>query len=231
MNEWNRLADISTNTRRYLSQSDVQRMGLDAATKLSKIHRMHRRFAAHAAAVKSRSGGESVSVPPPSSKPPPIPPQLLPAPGKVMAVELPADVPAEFQHHPPHAPIRQNAQLASQPRFNIVAPDKFPPSGNGPQSRPSSQQAGSPSPRLSGDLQSYRGSAESFNGVAPPPRPPKTPIPYPDGGSDSGIVMPLPPPNPAHSAVSLNEQPRPPYPVDEPPPAVNKQRKPTYIVR
>ncbi|EDN10954.1 conserved hypothetical protein [Histoplasma mississippiense (nom. inval.)] len=43
MNEWNRLAEISTSTRNYLSRSDVQKMNQDVAAKLAKIHFIHRR--------------------------------------------------------------------------------------------------------------------------------------------------------------------------------------------
>ncbi|KKZ66534.1 hypothetical protein EMCG_01131 [[Emmonsia] crescens] len=46
MNEWNRLAEISTSTRTYLSRSDVQKMNQGAAAKLAKIHFIHRRIAA-----------------------------------------------------------------------------------------------------------------------------------------------------------------------------------------
>ncbi|KAG5297735.1 patatin-like serine hydrolase [Histoplasma ohiense] len=46
MNEWNRLAEISTSTRNYLSRSDVQKMNQNVAAKLAKIHFIHRRLAA-----------------------------------------------------------------------------------------------------------------------------------------------------------------------------------------
>ena len=39
MNEWNRLSDISSNTRMYLGRTEVQNMNLTAAAKLSKIHK------------------------------------------------------------------------------------------------------------------------------------------------------------------------------------------------
>ncbi|KFY57946.1 hypothetical protein V496_06309, partial [Pseudogymnoascus sp. VKM F-4515 (FW-2607)] len=38
MNEWARLADISTSTRRYLARPDVQAMSLNAATRLARIY-------------------------------------------------------------------------------------------------------------------------------------------------------------------------------------------------
>ncbi|KAK4498063.1 hypothetical protein PRZ48_010719 [Zasmidium cellare] len=38
MNEWNRLSEISTKTRTYLTKADVQAISLGAATKIAKIH-------------------------------------------------------------------------------------------------------------------------------------------------------------------------------------------------
>jgi len=44
MNEWNRLADISTGTRQYLGKAQVQKMNIEAASKLAKILRAKARF-------------------------------------------------------------------------------------------------------------------------------------------------------------------------------------------
>jgi hypothetical protein len=44
MNEWNRLAEISTNTRMYLGQGEVQIMNVNAATKLARIWRHNKRW-------------------------------------------------------------------------------------------------------------------------------------------------------------------------------------------
>lgn len=44
MNEWSRLAEISTSTRRYLSRESVQDMTLMAADKLAAIYRANRRY-------------------------------------------------------------------------------------------------------------------------------------------------------------------------------------------
>lgn len=44
MNEWNRLSDISTSTRMYLSRKTERKMVQDAAAKLAKIHRAKQRF-------------------------------------------------------------------------------------------------------------------------------------------------------------------------------------------
>ncbi|EFE38072.1 hypothetical protein TRV_07262 [Trichophyton verrucosum HKI 0517] len=44
MNEWSRLAEISTNTRMYLAKNEVQRMNYDAAVRLARVDRMHKRL-------------------------------------------------------------------------------------------------------------------------------------------------------------------------------------------
>lgn len=224
MNEWNRLVDISTNTRRYLSKPEVQGMTLDAASKLARIERMHRRLA-------SRSGAES-SLPDPQqlSAPqlPPAPPAaiVVAPPSNPMAIELPADeIPASHRVNiPAHPPPR-----GSDEKIAIMGPDELGHEShlvspvtdmNAP--RRSSEylhSASSGSPRRSGELETN----------IPPPLPPKTPIPYPDDGVSSGITMPLPGAAPRPLQAPLGGH-RPPYPVDGPP-VVDKLRKPTYNVR
>ena len=44
MNEWNRLAEISTNTRRYLAKSEVQQINLNSAAKIARMHRAKVRY-------------------------------------------------------------------------------------------------------------------------------------------------------------------------------------------
>lgn len=44
MNEWNRLSDISTNTRMYLSRSAVQAMNHSASSKMARIHKAKERY-------------------------------------------------------------------------------------------------------------------------------------------------------------------------------------------
>lgn len=41
INEWSRMADISTNTRKYLTKPEVQRLNRQAAEKLASIHRQY----------------------------------------------------------------------------------------------------------------------------------------------------------------------------------------------
>lgn len=55
MNEWNRLSDISTNTRMYLSRQQVQGMMVHASSKLAAVHNAKIRW--------ERSGGNGVARP------------------------------------------------------------------------------------------------------------------------------------------------------------------------
>ncbi|KAL2827306.1 serine hydroxymethyltransferase-domain-containing protein [Aspergillus pseudoustus] len=258
MNEWHRLADISTNTRRYLSRPDVKKMILDASVKFAKVERMHRRLDAHVAAGhdpnmlleddnSSLAPSPRLSVISPSAAgpaPPPAAPLTGPPPQPPNAFELPAELPGDFiQLSSPDdkLPVPQDSTRPSSGRTSGT--DLI--SSNEP-SRPTSQ-AYSPPPRLS---------FEHVNLThGPPPVPPKTPIPYPDQAQNinhhsvpypdqaelGGIPMPMPSPgliHPAHAGPGGAPPPgltpgggRPPYPVDEPPPTVNKLRKPSYKVR
>ncbi|KAL6239201.1 hypothetical protein BDW75DRAFT_227346 [Aspergillus navahoensis] len=232
MNEWHRLADISTNTRRYLSRPDVKKMILDASVKFAKIERMHRRLEAHAAAGhdpvnstlmeddhSSLAPSPRLSVTSPTS-------QTGPPPPPTNTFELPAELPGDFTPYQPNddkLPMHPTPQDSIRPSPGRTSGSDLHLSSNEP-SRPPSQ-AYSP-PRL------------SFEHAGPPPVPPKTPIPYPDPAELGGIPMPMPNAGPGlHPAHAANApaiatgRPAPPYPVDEPPPVVNKLRKPSYQVR
>ena len=86
MNEWNRLSEISTGTRRYLSKSDERNMVQSAATKLAKIHRANARF------DRLNDVPELIQTGPDISEP--------------LAVELPGDIPQWPVHNTP--PSRQS---------------------------------------------------------------------------------------------------------------------------
>ncbi|KAK4144282.1 acyl transferase/acyl hydrolase/lysophospholipase [Dichotomopilus funicola] len=83
MNEWNRLADISTNTRRYLARDEEQRMVQGASAKLAKIHFAKQRW-------------ERLSLSHPDLAAQTVPEISLP-----LAVELPGDIPTSPQVHTP----------------------------------------------------------------------------------------------------------------------------------
>lgn len=240
MNEWNRLADISTNTRRYLIKTDVKKAILDAGVKFAKIDRTHRRLAAHAAAGHDSSDNEilpspqvpSISVPPPSN---PVAVEL--------PAELPADLPSSRPTYPTHAtpPVPASMQMPSPihedtlPAHPTPQESIRPPSGRLSASDVASY--GRPSyehdRRSSEQPRPPRQSLEQVYGNMPPPVPPKTPIQYPDNPNAMGGGPMHPPSVPvSHGNTTVpNGKNRPPYPVDEPPPVVNKLRKPSYHVR
>lgn len=82
MNEWNRLADISTSSRVYLGRRAEQKMVQDCATKLAKINRAKQRF--------DRVSGD------PGLKHS-LPEYNLLSP---LAIELPAEIPEEWPPAP-----------------------------------------------------------------------------------------------------------------------------------
>ncbi|KAL5604245.1 hypothetical protein BROUX41_002225 [Berkeleyomyces rouxiae] len=91
MNEWNRLADISTSTRRYLSNETERKMLINAASKLAGIARAVKRHRQNLEAPPSFSRptstfGNDLLTPPPTAAT-----QIDDTPPNVM--ELPADVP------------------------------------------------------------------------------------------------------------------------------------------
>ncbi|KKK16685.1 hypothetical protein P175DRAFT_0503424 [Aspergillus ochraceoroseus IBT 24754] len=223
MNEWNRLADISTNTRRYLTRPDVKKMILDASVKFAKIERMHRRLAAAAAAAggpgfdpNSILYDDDHSSLAPSPQLSAVTPAGPPPPPHPIAFELPAELPGDF--FPLQYPSEDQITRPSSGRASgsdLVSPEH---------SRPPSQAYGSP-PLLSVE-QGY--DPGRLTNLAPPV-PPKTPMPYPDPVELPGIPMPMPSMG-GGSHPPIASTARPPYPIDEAP-VVNKQRKPSYHVR
>lgn len=82
MNEWGRLADISTSTKRYLNRPAERSMVQGASAKLAKIQRANIRYNAR---------------PSDSAEPYVFSPTGVPAPvSEVFAVELPGDIPTTF---------------------------------------------------------------------------------------------------------------------------------------
>ncbi|KAF2012215.1 FabD/lysophospholipase-like protein [Aaosphaeria arxii CBS 175.79] len=232
MNEWNRLAEISTNTRMYLSEQDVQSKNLDASAKLARIHRAKQRWER---AERERANGTPTLRDPRdanSYRQRPLP-SIPDAP--TFAVELPAEdvtpgLYAHNQHHPAHS------RSPSDEKFLVVSSDEYPQPLNG-----------DVQPRHSGELFSDRRSDEQFHvddrpsihsspslsftevhRQSPPPLPPKTPLQSdnskyarlngPPVLPPAGVSRPRPPPG-----APL------PYPdTDGPPPIVNKATKPEF---
>lgn len=223
MNEWQRLADISTSTRRYLAKGEVKRMNEDAAAKLGKIERAKRR---HAFQTTKRELDET-NVPPPL---------------ETLAVELPGDEGRVYQN--PRANNLHSSRYTDvsspQDKFSIVSlvesqrssavgasPRRSIEQGQGIDNRLSAAGGSSgPSPRRSHESQmSPDGAGQA------PPLPPKTPIQsnrVPMTGTVPNTpVSPLYNFQPRHNTV-----PRLPYPDDDgPPPVVNMAGKPEFRPR
>ncbi|KAJ5041265.1 uncharacterized protein L3040_005813 [Drepanopeziza brunnea f. sp. 'multigermtubi'] len=235
MNEWNRLADISTGTRRYLGKAQVQHMNIAAAAKLAKVLRAKARF------ESEKKGGSTIG----SYMDLPLPdvPEAYAG-----AVELAAEVPILPSRSPPPRPSYESGnhdtlevpgQGQVQQSFSRRASNEYkarhsPHNSNSSITDPSVDHPDrlifhSPTPSQyhtggGGDLISITSFDEEPHPppktqpvrVEPPPLPPKTPIQ--DLGSD-GQVM-------GKSRPAL------PYPIhDRPPPVVNMLRKPEYTGR
>ena len=219
MNEWSRVADISTSTRRYLAKSDVQRINVDAATKMARIERAKRRQV-HYTTAGELDGYEK--APPPEYPLPPSDPTAVELPGEEIQNSSPR--PPRGPQYPTHQGWPYQNTSTDQDKFSVVSSDVYSPqTANSTYSRQSmdfpvrndqqyhhhrtSNNSMIPSPRQSSEIQ---------RPIAPP-LPPKTPIPPPDGR------------HPAHrnsGGVRL------PYPDTEgPPPAVNMARKPEFSGR
>lgn len=251
MNEWHRLADISSGTRQYLRRDAEQKMIQGATARLAKIHLAHRRMAAL----------------------PNVPEYIQIAPSEPFAVELPGDVPdmATMQAHhqrprsPPHSgrrsydsgleDIHLRSPAGPSPRASNdrMVHHSGPPSGMSTPPRP--PQMSPPAPPGKAE------DADRLVVTAPTPSQYRT-----AAGSDKIAIMsadeqskwqngyhhqsppplqqhpalrippPLPPktPLPEHQ-TSYTTRPMPasnssglPYPLDDEPPPVNMARKPEY---
>lgn len=238
MNEWNRLSDISTNTRRYLGKTNPQQMISESAVKLAKIHRAKLRFENEGGEMSGVGGGAAGHY-----KSLPDVPEAYPN-----AVELPADIPIAPLVPRRSPPPRPSYESGHHDTLAVPHPNQTP--------SPRSSSENKTRPYSSGQLHSPRTSTQSMTDadgdkftlhaptpdqyntasgsdkiaivsadelakpplpptlqnarVEPPPRPPKTPIQEP--GSMMGRSRPVLP-----------------YPMDDgPPPVVNMAKKPDY---
>jgi hypothetical protein len=229
MNEWNRLADISTSTRRYLGKTEVRRMNDEAAVKLAKIHRAKLRF--------DRDSGTAPAVEDYKGRLEGVPE------GNPLAVELPAEIPARPAYSPPPRPSYESGH-----HDNLAIPRK---PHHSPSPRSSSENQPHHSPKISsgnisnadgdkfvvhaptpGQYQTASGSDKITivsSDELPRPAQPSQPPPKPPQGRVE--PPPLPPKTPMpDSGATIMGRGRPPYPVDDdgPPPPVNMARKPDY---
>lgn len=229
MNEWNALAEISTNTRMYLADKTVQGMTLDAAAKIARIHFAKVRW------ERTQKGESPYNGPQAPNKPLPTVPDA-----PAFAVELPAEelTPDYYAHiHPAHRPpFMEQRQPSDNDKYLVVSSDEFPqPVLNGLPPRHSGEFT---APGRRSDEQFSAARPESMHSSArpsfedrlgnPPPRPPKTPLQ--EGTKPPGLLGAARTSPPAGSAFS---RPPPgallPYPdTDGPPPVANKATKPEF---
>jgi hypothetical protein len=218
MNEWNRLSDMNTGTRRYLAKPEVQKINYEAAVKMAKIERARRRIASHEL--------DSVERPPSSYTTPSNP----------MAVELPGEAlppnhsrlsqqyrPPQYPGNPQHPQYQQVS--SSQDKFAVISSDEYPQALD--PSTPPRRSFDDRQSYVSGDdagmMPSPRRSGEDMDRSTPPPLPPKTPIQAPSVPMNQNF------PRPARAQTGHKQLP---YPdTDGPPPIVNMARKPEYINR
>ncbi|KAH9827536.1 Patatin-like phospholipase [Teratosphaeria destructans] len=244
MNEWNRLSDISTSTRTYLSKRETETMNHGAAQKLAKIHFAKlRHFQAGSRQQNGEAAGRS-SWQNPWDRPLPT----VPPPSNPMAVELPGDDSyMQTLQFRPVASYEHRPSIADQ-KYTVVTmgDDGFAQAGSSPQSphqivNPySTQQASPQSPYLahhnsttsehSNPGHSPRPSGEHHVRPSPPPLPPKTPLPYPDhSGTPTSPHFPSDSGGAPRTFMNMGDLGRRlPYPdVEGPPPAVNRENKPS----
>lgn len=246
MNEWHRLADISSGTRQYLRRPEEQKMIQAATSRLAKIKKAHQRLARLADVpeiVKSTSSFEPFAVelpgdaPDPSAMPPP-PPPLQPYP----------------QHHPPpsRSPPSRQSYDSGIDNLHLPTPSSPSPRNSGDRFQPSSH---SPSPASRAD----QDEPDRFIVSAPTPAqfrhaagadkiaimsPDEHPRPQNTHGQQASqqqqqqqpqrIPPPLPPKTPLPEHIGALGRPPTsssatvPYPLDDEPPPVNMAKKPTY---
>ncbi|TGJ80541.1 hypothetical protein E0Z10_g8223 [Xylaria hypoxylon] len=249
MNEWHRLGEISTGTRRYLGRDAEQRMVLGSSTKLAKIHRAKQRFdrLANAPGIVATPASVMGSIDAP------------------LAVELPGDMPSSF---PP-----RNIRPGSRQSYDSGT-DHLP-LPNTPSPRSSVERVSPNNKRPSPPKAAMRTQNAPSSPISLPanPKPPRdedpdrltvnapTPNQYRHASGADKIAItgsdeisrrqppvmqhqphrieppPLPPKTPLPDALGANNrrpappgQAPPPYPLDDvgPPPTVNMARKPNF---
>lgn len=226
MNEWNRLSDISTSTRMYLTKNEVQNMNLDAAAKMGRIQRSKNR---HERAPSYENNTESNF----SRYDAPLPP--VPPPSNPMAVELPANEEvAPYHPHQQRPHYAHHTPSVADMKYTVISSDEYPqpvePSSPRSQTAPYRPSMDSQHHTSNSSVNSiphqqhdYRPGSQSQR-TSPPPLPPKTPLPYPNEQPQSPRTFT------GMDMSSLRNTL--PYPEsDGPPPVVNTARKPEFGVR
>ncbi|KAH6897485.1 acyl transferase/acyl hydrolase/lysophospholipase [Thelonectria olida] len=238
MNEWHRLGEISTGTRRYMNREAEQKMIRGITTKLAKIHRARIRFERASRGVPELVKSTSTTFEHP------------------LAIELPGDFPTTvpLPHSPPSrssfesgsdnlhihnghpSPRSSNERIRPSTGNSTGSPPQShrpmmsPPSASAPTLRsedPDHLMVNAPTPSQYRDASGsdmiaitgpdeeprppFKQTGPPAQRIEPPPLPPKTPLPEGQQGVKRQQTIP------------------PPYPLDdEEPPPVNMARKPDY---
>ncbi|KAI1422951.1 acyl transferase/acyl hydrolase/lysophospholipase [Xylaria sp. FL1777] len=246
MNEWHRLGEISTGTRRYLGRDAEQRMVQGSSTKLAKIHRAKQRF--------ERLGSAPDIIATPAS-----------AMGSIdapLAVELPGDMPLNF---PPRNTRPASRQSYDSGTDHLPLPNTPSPRSSGERTSPSNKRSSPPQAAMR--FQNAPSSPISLAATMNPSSdedpdrlvvnaPTPTQYRHASGADKIAITSsdeysrrqpvlqhqphrieppPLPPKTPLPDTSGVNNrrvsgQAPPPYPIDDvgPPPTVNMARKPNF---
>lgn len=258
MNEWYRLAEISTSTRRYLGRLEVQKLNNTAAAKLAKIHRAKLRWEQHdqrIADANSAVGSNASSYKSFANVPDDYP----------LAVELPGSQPSMLPPGLRNAAVRNSIDSAQRETLEVPSASTTPPRLSAELASSPPPARAPPRPPSSSDQQSSISSKrlsqpdpDRFISHAPTPGEYRT-----AGGADKIAIMSLdefpkhitppqpirvePPPLPPKTPLpdgegSINGGPAVrmgrgtgrvsaplPYPLhDGPPPPVDRGRKPEY---
>lgn len=167
MNEWHRLSEISTGTRRYMARTDEQRMIQESSTKLAKIQKARQRY------DRMSNVPDIVSQPPTSFMHSPL------------AVELPGDYPSAFPKH--NTPPSRQSYESGVDRLSLPGsnPGHNTPSPRSSGERPRPQQ-GNGTPPL--------GSSKHAPPKAPSQAPPAIPKPLPIPEDADRLIVTAPTP-------------------------------------
>lgn len=241
MNEWNRLADISTNTRMYLAKEHVQAMNLDASAKLARIHRAKLRWerANRPAADGQQQPQEWDQFSKWGPFRPPIHPIAeIPPPSNPIAVELPAEEVILPLQPSQSSPRTSASQLSAVP---FISPSPLAPSSLRPSTATSNGAHSGHYITVSSDeypqpvgispdaLPQHPTPANGHHAQTLPLAPPRRSVDHRRSGEESRPDMPPPVPPKTPIPGALRPSQRPPYPdVDGPPPTVNLGRKPEF---
>ncbi|KAF5011603.1 hypothetical protein FDECE_2297 [Fusarium decemcellulare] len=242
MNEWNRLGDISTSTRRYMSREAEQKMIQGITSKLAKIHRSKLRHERAPRGIPELVKSTSSTWETP------------------LAFELPGDIPTTVPL--PHSPGSRSSFESGSDSLHIRSNQTTSPRSSNERIRPgtSNSQSSPPlGPRAPGNPSAsaptlrpedrltvtaptpsqYRdGSGQDLIAIMSPDEHPRSP---PTTQATLPPTRIEPPPLPPKTPLPENQQQHggrrppavaPPYPLDDDePPPVNMARKPDYRIR